>query len=76
MINKGETTGKETELSDKEKEFLKWCCTDKSYKEIAEEMHISPRAVEALRSNLFEKLDTLSRVGLAMYAIRNGLVKV
>jgi len=76
MINKGETTGKETELSDKEKEFLKWCCTDKSYKEIAEEMHISPRAVEALRSNLFEKLDTLSRVGLAMYAIRNGIAKV
>jgi DNA-binding NarL/FixJ family response regulator len=77
MINKGETsTGKEIELSDKEKEFLKWCCTDKSYKEIAEEMHISPRAVESMRSNLFEKLETLSRVGLAMYAIRNGLVRV
>src|SRR5690349_15921137 len=63
LINKGETaTGKEIELSDKEKEFLKLCCTDKSYKEIAEEMHISPRAVESMRSNLFEKLDTLSRV--------------
>jgi len=77
LINKGETTrANEIELSEKEKEFLKWCCTDKSYKEIAEEMHINPRTVETLRSNLFEKLETLSRVGLAMYAVRNGLVKV
>jgi len=77
LINKGETTtANEIELSDKEKEFLKWCCTDKSYKEIAEEMHITPRAVEAMRSNLFEKLETLSRVGLVMFAIRNGIVKV
>lgn len=63
-------------LTDKEIEFLKWCCTEKSYKEIAVVMNISSRAVESLRSNLFEKLETLSRVGLVMYAIRNGLVKV
>lgn len=63
-------------LSDKETDFLKLCCTEKSYKEIADAMHITPRAVEALRSNMFEKLDTLSRVGLVMYAIRNGIVKI
>jgi DNA-binding NarL/FixJ family response regulator len=63
-------------LSEKETEFLKLCCTEKSYKEIAGAMHITPRAVEALRSNLFEKLETLSRVGLVMYAIRNGIVKI
>ena len=63
-------------LTDKEIEFLKWCCTEKSYKEIADAMNISPRVVETLRSNLFEKLDTLSRVGLVMYAIRNGIITV
>jgi len=63
-------------LNEKETEFLKLCCTEKSYKEIADSMHITPRAVEALRSNMFEKLDTLSRVGLVMYAIRNGIVKI
>jgi DNA-binding NarL/FixJ family response regulator len=63
-------------LSDKEREFLKWCCTEKSYKEIADVMNISNRAVETLRSNLFVKLKTLSRVGLAMYTVRNGLIKV
>jgi len=78
LINKGEAKkmAQPIDLSNKETEFLKWCCTDKSYKEIAEEMNISPRMVESLRSNLFEKLETLSRVGLVMYAIRNGIVKV
>lgn len=78
MINKGggEEYSTLTNLSDKEKEFLKWCCTEKSYKEIADTMQITPRAVEALRSNMFEKLQTLSRVGLVMYAIKNGIVKI
>jgi DNA-binding NarL/FixJ family response regulator len=66
----------EPALSEKETDFLKLCCTEKSYKEIADAMHITPRAVEALRSNLFEKLQTLSRVGLVMYAIRNGIAKI
>lgn len=63
-------------LTDKETEFLKWCATEKTYKEIADVMHISIRAVEALRSNLFEKLETTSRVGLVMYSIRNEIIKV
>lgn len=64
------------DLTEKEIEFLKLCCTEKSYKEIAVSMNIAPRAAEAMRSNLFEKLETLSRVGLAMYAIRNNYVKI
>lgn len=63
-------------LTEKETEFLKWCCTEKSYKEIAEAMNITSRSVESLRSNLFERLETLSRVGLVMYAIKNGIMKV
>jgi DNA-binding NarL/FixJ family response regulator len=78
IISKGEEQQKmqSVNLSDKEIQFLKWCCTEKSYKEIADVMKISTRAVETLRSNLFEKLETLSRVGLVMYAIRNAIVKV
>ena len=59
-------------LSDREKEFLRYCITEMSYKEIAEEMHCSPRTVEGYRNSLFEKLDLKSRVGLAVYAIKNG----
>ena len=63
-------------LTGRETDFLKWCCTEKSYKEIADSMGISVRSVESIRSTMFEKLETLSRVGLVMYAIRNGIVKV
>ncbi|MBG9375261.1 response regulator transcription factor [Panacibacter sp. DH6] len=75
MMSKGPNDSNEMIfLSDKELEFLKWCCTEKSYKEIADVMNITTRAVESLRSNLFDKLGTLSRVGLVMYAIRNGII--
>ena len=70
-INK--TNGKlSNKLSEREKEFLRYCITEMSYKEIAELMHCSPRTVESYRDNLFEKLDLKSRVGLAVYAIKNG----
>lgn len=62
-------------LSDREKEFLKYVTTELSYKEIAELMNCSPRTVESYRDNLFEKLDLKSRVGLAVYALKNGFVK-
>lgn len=60
------------DLSDREIEFLKYAATEKTYKEIAEEMFCSPRTIENYRDSLFEKLNIKSRVGLAAYAIRNG----
>lgn len=76
MVQREDGGVAEGNLSDKESEFLKWCCSEKSYKEIALEMNISPRAVETLRSNLFDKVYTQSRVGLVMYALRHGIVKL
>jgi DNA-binding NarL/FixJ family response regulator len=61
-----------SKLTDREKEFLKYTITEKSYKEIAELMYCSPRTVESYRDNLFEKLNLKTRVGLAVYAIKNG----
>lgn len=60
----------------REIEFLKWICTDLTYKEIADKMFVSPRTVDGYRDDLFQKLNIKSRVGLAMYAIKNGIVKV
>lgn len=60
-------------LTDREKEFLKYSVTEMNYKEIAEKMFCSPRTVESYRDNLFEKLELKTRVGLAVYTIRNGL---
>ncbi|MFZ1800486.1 MAG: response regulator transcription factor [Chitinophagaceae bacterium] len=76
MVQKGNFKLPEEELCDREIVFLKWCCTEKPYKEIAAEMNITPRAVESLRSHLFEKLNTFSRVGLVMYTLKNGITKI
>jgi two-component system, NarL family, invasion response regulator UvrY len=54
--------------------FLKFACTELTYKEIAQKMNLNPRSVDNLRDNLFSKLDVKSRVGLSMYAIKHGLV--
>ena len=60
-------------LTDLEISFLKCCATELTYKEIAIDMNLNPRAVDNLRDNLFTKLDVKSRVGLAMYAIKHGV---
>ncbi len=61
-------------LTDQEMEFLKMACSDLTYKEVAQQMKLNPRSVDTLRDNLFEKLNVKSRVGLAMVALRNGVV--
>jgi two-component system, NarL family, invasion response regulator UvrY len=63
-------------LNSREIEFLKLACTEMSYKEIAEKMFLSPRTVEGYRDSLFEKLNLRSRVGLVLFAIKNGIVNV
>jgi two-component system invasion response regulator UvrY len=63
-------------LSEREIEFLKLAATEMTYKEIAEQMHLSPRTIDGYRDTLFEKLNIKSRVGLVLYAIKNGIVKI
>ena len=63
-------------LNAKEIEFLKYACTELTYKEIAEKMFLSPRTIDGYRDALFEKLDIKSRVGLVLYAIKNGIVSL
>ena len=63
-------------LNERELEFLKLVCTESTYKEIAEQMYLSPRTIDGYRDTLFEKLSVKTRVGLVLYAIRNGIVAV
>lgn len=66
----------EDKLTDREVEFLKLAATELTYKEIAERMHLSPRTIDGYRDDLFAKLNIKSRVGLVIYAIKNGIVTV
>jgi len=63
-------------LNDRERDFLKYTCSELTYKEIADKMFVSPRTIDGYRDILFEKLQVKTRVGLVMYAIRNGLFDI
>ncbi|HEX7902288.1 MAG TPA: response regulator transcription factor [Chitinophagaceae bacterium] len=67
---------RQTVLNEREREFLRWTCSELSYKDIAEKMFVSPRTVDDYRQSLFNKLKVHSRVGLVMYAIKNGIVEI
>lgn len=61
-------------LSEKEITVLRLICEEKSTKEIADYVDLSPRTVEAIRDKLKTKIGTKSTAGLVMYAVRAGMV--
>jgi len=63
-------------VTEREKEFLQYACTEFTYKEIGEKMFCSARTVESYRDSLFEKLGVKTRVALALYAVKIGLHKL
>jgi DNA-binding NarL/FixJ family response regulator len=76
MNDEGNGTTTLLKLNEKEIQFLKWATTELTYKEVAVQMKLSPRTIDGYRDMLFEKLGVKTRVGLAMYAIKNGIVQV
>lgn len=61
-------------FKDKEITFMKLACSEKTYKEIADEMHLSPKTIDGYRQELFNKLEIKNRVGLVLYALKNGIM--
>lgn len=74
LVTQNATVSTFTKLTNRELEFLKLACSEKSYYEIAKEMFVSERTIDGYRDALFKKLEIGSRVGLVMYAIKNQLV--
>jgi DNA-binding NarL/FixJ family response regulator len=64
----------EVNLTDKELTILKLMCEEKTTKEIADLVDISPRTVEAIRDKLKTKTGAKSMAGLVMYAVKNGII--
>jgi DNA-binding NarL/FixJ family response regulator len=61
-------------ITAKEMELLKLCANDLSYAEIAKKLNTTTRAIEGYRDSLFKKLHLSSRVSLALFAVRFGIV--
>lgn len=62
-----------TDLTEKEIEFLRLVCSDINYKQIADIMKVSHRTIDSYRDNLFSKLKVNSRSALAVFAIKSGI---
>ena len=64
----------EAHLNDKEMLILKLMCEEKSTKEIADLVELSPRTVEAIRDKLKVKTGAKSTAGLIMYAVKHKIL--
>lgn len=73
LINSVNGRNIEFELKNHEIEFLKYICSELTYKEIAEKMNVSPKTVDGYRDHLFTKLDAKNRIGLVLYAIKHKI---
>jgi len=76
LVDPKNTTATFANLTPREIEFLKYACSEMTYKEIADKMYLSVRTVEGYRDSLCEKLDIKTRVGLVLYAIKNGIASI
>ena len=73
MKNLSNNGSKELAFKDREITFMKYACTELTYKEIADKMCLSPKTIDGYRDVLFSKLNVKNRVGLVMYAIKNKI---
>jgi DNA-binding NarL/FixJ family response regulator len=64
------------EFSEREKEIIAMICREMTNKEIAEKLFLSVRTVEGHRLNLLEKMGVKNSVGMVVYALKNGIVKL
>lgn len=65
----------EAQLNEKETTILRLMCEEKTTKEIAEIVELSPRTVEAIRDKLKVKTGAKSTAGLIMYAVKHRIIE-
>ena len=65
----------EAQLNEKETTILRLMCEEKSTKEIADMVELSPRTVEAIRDKLKVKTGAKSTAGLIMYAVKHRIIE-
>jgi len=63
-------------LTDREHEVIQLLAEGRTTKQIALELHVSPKTIESNRHNIMEKLDIHSLAELTKYAIREGLTSL
>ncbi|MFL5763608.1 MAG: response regulator [Bacteroidia bacterium] len=66
-----------SELTEREKEFLKLVCNEKefTYEQIADKMHVQPRTVDGYRESIFGKFNIKSKTGLVLFVLKHKLIE-
>lgn len=59
-----------------EEQLLKYCGEERTLNEIAKMIGQPPKSIEMYRYKLYQKIGVKNRVGLLLYAIRNGYVTI
>lgn len=62
------------QFSKRELEIMELICQQYTNKEISDKLYISTRTVDGHRDKLLQKTNSYNSVGLAMYAMQNGLI--
>lgn len=82
LIHKNPTTAapvqaavEAAQLNEKETLILRLMCEEKSTKEIADIVDLSPRTVEAIRDRLKVKTGSKTTAGLIMYAVKHKIIE-
>ena len=69
-------SSEEKELTDREKEIIRLFAEGYTYKQIAEQLNISARTVEAHKNNILHKLGLRNTIDLVKYAIKNRIIEI
>ncbi len=62
------------EFTEREIQVIQLLCKNKTSKEIANELHVSPRTIEWYRSKIMRKLDAKNVTSIILYAVENKLI--
>lgn len=71
-----DSTSDPAQLTDREKEILEYIVKEYTNQQIADELYISIRTVDAHRRNLLQKTGAKNTAGLVTYAIKHNLVEI
>lgn len=64
------------EFSKRELEIIKLICQEASNKEISAKLFLSIRTIEGYREKIQEKMKAKNSIGIAIFAIKNGIYKI
>lgn len=76
LKSKTKKDGQSSKLTDRETEILQAITKGMTNQQLADNLHISVRTVEAHKSNIMKKLKINSTAELVVYAIKHKIVKI